>query len=179
MSSAKARRKAGNCPKSPTNFWRVFVVPIQHIHPILVHFPIVLIYTLAAIDLVALAGGSAVTRKSGAGTISTFVALAAGVFAIGTWFFGGLALDHAEAAGFSSDIAEIHESLGGITAFAFLIWGLVRLALWARNREFRAVTIAIPLIEICGAILVTATAYYGGLLVYELGVNVAKTAIAG
>lgn len=155
------------------------MVPIQHIHPILVHFPIVLIYTLAAIDLVALAGGNAVTRKSGAGTISTFVALAAGVFALGTWFFGGLALDHAEAAGFSSDIAEIHESLGGITAFAFLIWGLVRLALWIRNREFRAVTIAIPLIEIGGAVLVTTTAYYGGLLVYELGVNVAKTAIAG
>jgi uncharacterized membrane protein len=155
------------------------VVPIQHIHPILVHFPIVLIYTLAAIDLVALAGGSAVTRRSGAGTISTFVALAAGVFAVGTWIFGGLALDHAEAAGFSSDIAEIHESLGGITAIAFLIWGLVRLALWIRNREFRAVTIAIPLIEIAGTMLVTATAYYGGLLVYELGVNVAKAAIAG
>jgi uncharacterized membrane protein len=155
------------------------VVPTQHIHPILVHFPIVLIYTLAAIDLVALAGGSAVTRRSGAGTISTFVALAAGVFAVGTWIFGGLALDHAEAAGFSSDIAEIHESLGGITAIAFLIWGLVRLALWIRNREFRAVTIAIPLIEIAGTMLVTATAYYGGLLVYELGVNVAKAAIAG
>lgn len=155
------------------------MVPTQHIHPILVHFPIVLIYTLAAIDLVALAGGSAVTRRSGAGTISTFVALAAGVFAVGTWIFGGLALDHAEAAGFSSDIAEIHESLGGITAIAFLIWGLVRLALWIRNREFRAVTIAIPLIEIAGTMLVTATAYYGGLLVYELGVNVAKAAIAG
>ncbi|MER8781221.1 DUF2231 domain-containing protein [Mesorhizobium sp. M1006] len=179
MSSAKARCKVGKYPKSLTNPWSVFVVPIQHIHPILVHFPIVLIYTLAAIDLVALAGGNAVTRKSGAGTISTFVALAAGVFALGTWFFGGLALDHAEAAGFSSDIAEIHESLGGITAFAFLIWGLVRLALWIRNREFRAVTIAIPLIEIGGAVLVTTTAYYGGLLVYELGVNVAKTAIAG
>jgi uncharacterized membrane protein len=98
---------------------------------------------------------------------------------MGTWFFGGLALDHAEAAGFSSDVAEIHESLGGITAFAFLIWGFVRLARWTRNRDTRAVTIAIPLIEICGAFLVTATAYYGGLLVYELGVNVAKAAIAG
>ena len=155
------------------------MIPIQHIHPILVHFPIVLIYMLVAIDLVALVGGSAVTRRSGAGTISTFVALAAGVFAIGTWFFGGLALDHAEAAGFSSDIAEIHESLGAITAFAFLIWGLVRLAFWMRNRDMRVVTIAIPLIEVCGAFLVSTTAYYGGLLVYELGVNVAKTAITG
>ncbi|WP_246679950.1 DUF2231 domain-containing protein [Mesorhizobium sp. B1-1-9] len=145
----------------------------------LVHFPIVLIYTLAIIDLVALARGNAVTQRSGAGTISTFIALAAGIFAIGTWFYGGLALDHAEAAGFSSEIAEIHESLGGITAFAFLMWGLVRLALWVRNRDLRVVSMAIPVIELGGAILVTTTAYYGGLLVYELGVNVAKTAIAG
>ncbi|TJV07475.1 MAG: hypothetical protein E5Y12_00610 [Mesorhizobium sp.] len=155
------------------------MIPVQHIHPMLVHFPIVLIYTLVVIDLVALARGNTVTKRSGAGTISTFIALVAGAFAIGTWFYGGLALDHAEAAGFSSDIAEIHESLGGITAFAFLIWGLVRLGLWVRNRELRLLTIAIPLIEIGGAILVTATAYYGGLLVYELGVNVAKTTIAG
>lgn len=155
------------------------MIEIQHIHPILVHFPIVLIYTLVVIDLVALASSNAVTRRSGVGTISTFVALAAGVFAIGTWFYGGLALDHAEAAGFSSDIAETHESLGGITAFTFLIWGSIRLALWFRNRELGPVAIAVPVIESAGAVLVTTTAYYGGLLVYELGVNVAKTAIGG
>lgn len=155
------------------------MIGIQHIHPILVHFPIVLIYTLVVIDLVALAGGNAVTRRSGAGTISTFVALAAGVFAIGTWFFGGLALDHAEAAGFSSDIAEIHESLGGITAFAFLFWGVVRLALWVRNRELGPVAIAVPAVEVAGAVLVTITAYYGGLLVYDLGVNVSRAATGG
>lgn len=155
------------------------MIDIQHIHPILVHFPIVLIYMLATIDLLALASSNAVTRRSGVGTISTFVALAAGVFAIGTWFYGGLALDYAEAAGFSSDIAEIHESLGGITAFAFLSWGGVRLALWVRNREMGPAAIAVPVIEVAGAALVTATAYYGGLLVYDLGVNVAKTAFAG
>ncbi|TPI29893.1 hypothetical protein FJW08_16625 [Mesorhizobium sp. B3-2-1] len=155
------------------------MIPAQHIHPMLVHFPIVLIYTLVIIDIVLLAHRNAVTKRSGAGTISAFVALAAGVFAIGTWFYGGLALDHAEAAGFSSDIAEIHESLGGVTAFTFLIWGLARLAFWMRNRESRMLAIAIPLVEIGGAILVTATAYYGGLLVYELGVNVAKAAVAG
>lgn len=155
------------------------MIAIQHIHPILVHFPIVLIYTLVVIDLVAFAGGNAVTRRSGAGTISTFVALAAGVLAIATWFFGGLALDYAEASGFSSEIAEIHESLGGITAFAFLIWGLVRLALWIRNRELGTAAIAIPVVEVAGAVLVTITAYYGGQLVYDLGVNVSRAATGG
>ncbi|RUV85535.1 MAG: hypothetical protein EOQ55_01825 [Mesorhizobium sp.] len=152
---------------------------IQHVHPILVHFPIVLIYTLVVIDLVALAGSNAVTMRSGVGTISTFVAIAAGLFAVATWFFGGMALDYAEAAGFSSGVAEIHESLGTISAFTFLSWGLVRLALWVRNRELGTLALAIPAIEIAGAALVTVTGYYGGQLVYDLGVNVAKAAVGG
>ncbi|MDG4887923.1 MULTISPECIES: DUF2231 domain-containing protein [unclassified Mesorhizobium] len=152
---------------------------IQHVHPILVHFPIVLIYTLVVIDLAALAGSNAVTMRSGVGTISTFVAVAAGLFAIATWLFGGMALDHAEAAGFSSEIAEIHESLGTASAIAFLGWALVRLALWVRNRELGTLSLAIPAIEIAGAALVTVTGYYGGQLVYDLGVNVTKAAVGG
>ncbi|TPL43255.1 DUF2231 domain-containing protein [Mesorhizobium sp. B2-4-6] len=152
---------------------------IQHVHPILVHFPIVLIYTLVIIDLAALAGRNAVTMRSGVGTISTFVAVAAGLFAIATWLFGGMALDYAEAAGFSSEIAEIHESLGTVSAFTFLTWGAIRLALWIRNRDLGTLALAIPAIEIAGAALVTVTGYYGGQLVYDLGVNVTKTAVGG
>ncbi|WP_192248569.1 DUF2231 domain-containing protein [Mesorhizobium silamurunense] len=152
---------------------------IQHIHPILVHFPIVLMYALVVIDLAALANRNAVTTRSGVGTISSFAAVAAGLFAVGTWFFGGMALDHAEAAGFSSEIAEIHEGLGEISALAFLGWGLLRLVLWVRNRELGTLALAIPAIEIAGAALVTATGYYGGQLVYDLGVNVTKAAVGG
>ncbi|CDX53210.1 conserved membrane hypothetical protein [Mesorhizobium plurifarium] len=152
---------------------------IQHIHPILVHFPIVLMYTLVVIDLAALANSNAVTTRSGVGTISSFAAAAAGIFAVSTWFFGGIALDHAEAAGFSSQIAEIHEGLGGISALAFLGWGLFRLALWVRNRELKTLGPAIPAIEVAGAALVTVTAYYGGQLVYDLGVNVTRAAVGG
>lgn len=152
---------------------------IQHVHPILVHFPIVLIYMLAVIDIAALAGSNAVTMRSGVGTISTFVAVGAGLFAIVTWFFGGMALDYAEATGFSSEIAEIHESLGTVSAFAFLTWGAIRLALWARNRKLGTLALAIPAVEIAGAALITVTGYYGGQLVYGLGVNVAKAAVGG
>lgn len=152
---------------------------IQHIHPVLVHFPIVLIYTLVIIDIAALAGSNSITMRSGVGTISTFVAVAAGLFAIATWLFGGIALDHAEAAGFSNDIAEIHESLGTISAFILLSWSIIRFALWVRNRELGTLALAIPAIEIAGAALVTVTGYYGGKLVYELGVNVTKAAVGG
>ncbi|TGS90716.1 hypothetical protein EN856_38860, partial [Mesorhizobium sp. M8A.F.Ca.ET.213.01.1.1] len=76
-------------------------------------------------------------------------------------------------------IAETHESPGGITAFALLTWGVVRFALWVRNRELGSLAIAVPVIEVAGAALVTVTAYYGGLLVYDLGVNVARAATGG
>jgi uncharacterized membrane protein len=155
------------------------MLAIQHIHPILVHFPIVLMITVLVIDVCAALAGRSVTTRSALGTVSTFVALACGGFAIAAWVFGGIALDFAEAGGFSSDIAETHEGLGEFTAFAFLIWGVIRLALWLRNRELGRATIIVPAVELAGAVLVSATAYYGGLLVYELGVNVTKAAVGG
>jgi uncharacterized membrane protein len=149
----------------------------QHIHPMLVHFPIVLFLLLAGLDLIATARGLNVMEKTVVGNISTGVAALAGAFALATFYFGGLALTHAEDGGFSSPIAETHESLGEITAIAFAVWAVVRVLMWLRNKPLpAAIKTVIPLIEIAGAILVTATAYFGGQLVYDLGVNVARAA---
>jgi uncharacterized membrane protein len=76
-------------------------------------------------------------------------------------------------------VAETHEGLGGVTALAFFIWGIVRLGLWVRNRGIGLIAVAVPLIELAGSVLVTVTAYYGGILVYDLGVNVAKGVVGG
>jgi uncharacterized membrane protein len=150
---------------------------VQLIHPMLVHFPIVLFLLLAGIDLIASLRGVSVTAKSAFGNVSTGIAALAGVFGLATFYFGGLALTHAEDGGFSSPIAETHEQLGEYTAIAFAIWALVRTLMWLANRPMPPlIKSAIPLVEIAGAILVTATAYYGGQLVYDLGVNVAHAA---
>lgn len=153
--------------------------PIQHIHPIFVHFPIVLIFTVTLIDIIGFSQREDMTVRTGVGTISTGLAVAAGLFAIVTWYLGGLALDVAESGGFSSPVAETHEGLGGVTALAFFIWGIVRLGLWVRNRGIGSIAVAVPLIELAGSVLVTVTAYYGGILVYDLGVNVAKGVVGG
>ncbi|MFA6156549.1 DUF2231 domain-containing protein, partial [Mesorhizobium sp.] len=150
-----------------------------HIHPIFVHFPIVLIFTVTLIDIIGLSQREDMTVRTGVGTISTGLAVAAGLFAIVTWYLGGLALDVAESGGFSSPVAETHEGLGGVTALAFFIWGIVRLGLWVRNRGIGSIAVAVPLIELAGSVLVTVTAYYGGILVYDLGVNVAKGVVGG
>jgi len=53
----------------------------------------------------------------------------------------------------------------------------VRGGLWLRDIKLsRPLAFAVPLVSIAGAVLVTWTAYYGGQLVYDLGVNVAHAA---
>lgn len=153
------------------------MLSMQHIHPILVHFPIVFFITLAAVDLVAAARGKVITGRGGLANLSLGLALAAGAFAIGAYFMGDAALEFAESSGFHSDIAETHEALGEATAAAFAIWAVIRLGLWWRDlRLSGGGAILVSLVEVAGAALVITTAYYGGQLVYDLGVNVAHTA---
>jgi uncharacterized membrane protein len=156
------------------------MIPIQQFHPILVHFPIVFILSLAAFDVIAVLRGAEVTGRSIAGRISVAIAILAGLSAAAAWIFGGVALDFAEAGGFSSGVAEIHESLGTVTAIAFVLWALLRAFAWWRDwQPGRGVQAVVALVEVAGALLVIATAYYGGQLVYDLGVNVTRAATGG
>ena len=156
------------------------MIPVQHIHPMLVHFPIVFVFVLAAFDVVATLRGTTVTGRTATGHISTGLAVGAAVFAVLTVLFGDMALSYAEAGGFSSDVAEVHEGLGTMVAVAMSAWALIRAFLWWRDTRLSGLaSVAMPVVAIAGAALVTATAYYGGLLVYDLGVNVAKVAMAG
>jgi len=153
------------------------MLSLQHIHPVLVHFPIVFMITLAVVDLVAAARGKIITGRGAVGNLSVGLALAAGAFAVAAYFFGDMALEIAESGGFHSDIAETHEALGEAVAVAFAIWGLIRLGLWWRDLRLPGGgALVVALVEVAGAALVVVTAYYGGQLVYDLGVNVAHAA---
>ncbi len=154
------------------------MIPVQHIHPMLVHFPIVLILFLTAFDVVATLRGRSVTGRTVAGHISTSFAVLTGLFAIATYFFGGMALNVAEAGGFHSDVAEIHESLGEMLAIVTGVYALLRAGLWFKDFRIKGIaSFAFPVAGLAGSALVAATAYFGGQLVYELGVNVAKVAM--
>ena len=154
------------------------MIPIQHIHPMIVHFPIVLIFLLAAFDIVASVRGHAVTGHITPGNISTSLAVFTAITAVAAYVFGGLALGVAEAGGFHSEVAEIHESMGETVAILTSVYALLRVSLWYFKVQipmgFRTV---FPVLGICGSVLVTLTAYYGGQLVYELGVNVQHLAL--
>jgi uncharacterized membrane protein len=141
----------------------------------LVHFPIVFFLSLAVFDLIASLRGVIVTGRSVAGTISAALALLAGLSAAAAYTFGAVALDLAEAGGFHSDIAEIHEGLGGVTALALIVWAAIRgLAYWRDIRIAGKLTAGIIAFEVAGVALITTTAFYGGKLVFDLGVNVSR-----
>ncbi len=149
----------------------------QLVHPIIIHFPIVFVITLVIFDWIATLRGVAVTGRSAASNASTGLAILAGASALIAFYFGGVALDIAEAGGFHSDVAEIHEHLGEMTAIILAGWALVRGLLWYRDTKLSTpITFAIPTLQLVGFGLVLATAYYGGQLVYDLGVNVVKVA---
>ncbi len=152
------------------------MIPIQHVHPMIIHFPIVFIFCLAAFDLIATVRGKRVTGRTVFGNVSAGLAVLAAVFAVIAYYFGGMALTFAEAKGFSSEVAEIHEGLGAMVALSLTIWAVIRIFFWWRDvRLTGGLSYVIPLVAVLGVGMVTATAYYGGELVYELGVNVAKS----
>lgn len=154
------------------------MIPVQHVHPMIVHFPIVLILLVAAFELGATILGRDVTGRSATGNVAVVTIAIAALAAIAAYYFGDIALSYAESGGFESDVAEVHESLGKMVALTVSAWAIVRGVLWVRDvRLPRPFAYAIPVVSIAGAALVTWTAYYGGQLVFDLGVNVSKVTL--
>ncbi len=153
------------------------MIALQHIHPMLVHFPIVLVFILAAFDLAATVRGYSVTGRNSVGNVSTGLAIMAAASAIAAYVFGDVALSIAEGKGFSSEVAEIHEGLGMSVAAVLSVWAVIRGALWLYDARIRGIAAAVfPLAAAGASGLVATTAYYGGQLVFDLGVNVARAA---
>jgi uncharacterized membrane protein len=143
----------------------------------IVHFPIVLVLLVAAFELIATVLGRNVTGRTASGNFSVALLGLAALSAIVAYYLGDIALSYAEAHGFESDIAEIHETLGKYVAISVSIWAAIRAVLWWRNIKIeRPLAYLVPAVSIVGAGLIAWTAYYGGQLVFDLGVNVTKAA---
>ena len=149
------------------------MIDLVHIHPMLVHFPIVLFLLGAALELlVMIRGGDLAARQclaNGALALMVLAAVAAGVAA----FFGDIAFDHAVALGFPKAPLERHAGFGYTTMWFFIAYAALYLLAWWRR---------FPLaggrgwlwfvVGLAGVALVLVTAYFGGDLVYRIGVNV-------
>jgi len=149
------------------------MINIAHVHPMLVHFPIVLFITAVLIS------GYVVLRKGDLGersclVITGFCALSFGMlFAIGAAFFGDIALDAAVDAGFKVAPLEEHETLAVVTMAIFGILTLLQgFFLWRKHELKNRNAWIFVGVGLLGLVVLLSTAYHGGSLVYDLGVNV-------
>jgi uncharacterized membrane protein len=140
-----------------------------NLHPLVIHFPIVLLITAAAIDLVDVVFerpawlGAAATSLYVAGAASAVAAYLTGVQAGATVLTPGMAHP------FVSD----HRSWALVTVWYFAVAASVRLAArragFPRARSHRLVLLTVGLI---GVLFLQQTAERGARLVYEHGVGV-------
>lgn len=146
---------------------------IETIHPMIVHFPIVLailavLFDLWAVTLAKPGGGAFASLQPG-----TLMLAGAGLAAIAAYFFGDMALDVAVSRGFAEAQLETHEGWGTATVIVLAMIGLVRWIMWRRqlDRSSKGAALAMVL-GMTAVVMVSVTAYFGGQLVYDLGVNV-------
>lgn len=149
------------------------MIPIQQIHPLVVHFPIVFFLSLTALDLYARLKNVPIDGRGAIANLSAGLAVLAGITAIIAFIFGDMALEFAVAAGASESLTEMHETLGSTTAVLLAIWGTIRAFAWYRKIALDTTkTSVIVVIELLLTALIITTAYYGGQLVYDFGINV-------
>ncbi len=147
---------------------------VEHIHPMLVHFPIVFLLTTAIIDALIIFAqkGDIASREclARAGLASLLLGTAIAIVAA---VFGDIALDIAVDKHFDKAPLEEHAGLAGLTIGVFGILALGQLiAIWRGIRlDGTRGKIFLAAVLLSCALLIT-TAYHGGALVYDLGVNV-------
>ena len=150
------------------------MLPIEHIHPILVHFPIVLLPIAVALDLIAVSRHGNLTTAKGLSAVSVSALTVGTLAAVAAALFGSLAMDVALQKGYPEGLFEDHESLAWTTVSFFGVLTCLRVYAWRREISLTGLRgWSIVAAGTLGLTILVATAFHGGELVYNHGVNVA------
>ncbi len=137
------------------------MIPTNHLHPMLVHFPIALIAVGFLFDL-----ASVFYKKEACLSKTGFYLLILGTLAAITALFTG-ALFTAEMSGAAGAVKYTHELFAWITVSNLVILSALRILLKVQNKENTNLKwIAFALYGLA-AFSVSITGYYGGTLVYN------------
>jgi len=149
------------------------MIDITHVHPMLVHFPIVLLLMSAVALALAQFKGETLTGRNCLAGVGAVALLAGTAIALLAAFFGDIALDAAVAKGFPEAPLELHEEFAVITITVFAALSLIKLyALWKKTVLTGTWGWLFLTAMAAGLGLLIVTAYLGGHLVYNIGVNV-------
>jgi uncharacterized membrane protein len=149
-----------------------FLIPewAPNIHPLIIHFPIVLWLVAVFFDLIFLIIKEAWIRKTamalyGLGAISAFAA----------FLSGNQAIDIVTIPFQGEMTASNHSDWGGYTLYFFIAYSIVRAFIfWKQWDKKKIVAIALFILGTIGMGMVAKTADMGGKLVYKYGVGTNK-----
>ena len=105
------------------------MINIAHIHPMLVHFPIVLFFIAVGVELIVLIRGGDLIGQQCLPRIALSALVLAALAAIVAASFGDMAFDKAIDLGFPRPPLEEHEELGFTT-----MWFFIGLSNWLTQR---------------------------------------------
>jgi uncharacterized membrane protein len=147
---------------------RVFDHPV---HPIVVHFPIALLFTAVFFEIFGFWIQRETYRQFGLWLL--ILGLISGIIASAAGFWGEEAV---VAAGVPEKAVDRHESLAIVTLVVFALLLFIR---WrVRDRWSVRVRTAYFILAVSGVLLLGTTGYFGGDLVYRYGAGVQKQATA-
>ncbi|MNS33619.1 hypothetical protein D3C72_657350 [compost metagenome] len=141
---------------------------VETLHPMLVHFPIALLVVVVLFDVAALFWPKAELARA-----SLFLSAIAAIGAVGAYFSGEAAEGPVEHLPGIETLLERHEDLGKLLMIGAIAVLAVKLAFfWRRWHETVAGRAVVAFLGATLAVLVAATGYVGGQLVYEYGAGV-------
>lgn len=141
-------------------------MPIEQIHPMMVHFPIALLIASIFLDFLSIIAKKDTFEKS------AFYLLVLGILgAVAAIIFGLLAEDAASKRPNIADTIETHEALAFITTGIFIALLIVRY-IFMKKDNFKKVKPYYLIAALIGVAFLLATAKIGGHMVYELGAAV-------
>jgi uncharacterized membrane protein len=135
------------------------------IHSLIVHFPIALLFTSVFFDLLGIITENKNFRQTAFWLL--ILGLIGGIVAAG---FGAWSEEAVEAAGVPESAVDRHETLAVITLIVFGILLIFRW--WIRNRWSVRDRVSYVCVAMLGLLLLGATGFYGGELVYRYGAGV-------
>ena len=144
---------------------------MPNVHPLVVHFPIALIFVIVACDLIGLLFHNRTFILTGT-ILSVFAALGAAVTAIS----GLLAADDVWHLPASSEMLETHETLGLVFLGIIVVMLILRFAL--KDRIYGKLGWIVFVWGVIGAGVVTGGGYLGGEMVYRYGTGVKEAQMA-
>lgn len=147
---------------------------LAHIHPMLIHFPLALVPVGLAAQAVSQLRGEGLFGRGCLARSGLSLLLLAALGAIGAAVFGDLALDQALASGVPLAKLEGHEELGTLSAILLSVLVVVEAWFYRVQSSSRALSWGFLAAGMAVFSLLLVTALFGGNLVYELGVNVAR-----